>query len=166
MMEKAALVESASASRNLCYFLVATAMANVGGGGNRSLEVDALTNQAIRKGYKSGTQYDVAETLAVYGKNLDFLEIEPGTQRLSLLDRPVFNQRRNDEAWCSITGQPRSSQQARRSRISNRRQIYRICCYTSPWRILRSRRALLANNKPRRSTIWRIFTRGTNAVQQ
>lgn len=59
----------------------------MGDGGNRSLEIDALANQAIRKGFKSSTQYDVGETLAVYGKDLDFLISNENGEPLKLLDR-------------------------------------------------------------------------------
>lgn len=99
MLNKAKEVENSTASRNLCYFLAATAMVNVGDGGNRSLEIDALANQAIRKGFKSGTQYDVGETLAVYGKELDFLIVTEDGGPMALLDRFGNLQRPPNEAW-------------------------------------------------------------------
>lgn len=81
-------IGTAIASRQLCYFFVSTAMVNVGDGGKRSLELDSLANQAIRKGFKSSTQYDVGETLAAYGKELDFLMINPSNNEFVLLERP------------------------------------------------------------------------------
>eukprot|EP00796_Vickermania_ingenoplastis_P006778 gene6778-biopygen4614 len=72
-MAQAQKTASAAASRQLCYFLVATALVNVGDGGNRCLDLDAIANQATRKGFKPSTQYDIGETLAAYDKELDFL---------------------------------------------------------------------------------------------
>eukprot|EP00796_Vickermania_ingenoplastis_P010631 gene10631-biopygen7591 len=86
------------ASRHLCYFLVATALVNVGDGGNRCLDIDPIANQAKRKGFKASTQYDVGETIAAYEKNLDFLA--PNTRgQLKLLPRPPSNPRDHNAAW-------------------------------------------------------------------
>jgi len=66
-------VEEAVASRQQCYMLAATSLINAGEGKGLSLELDALANQVSRKHFKTKTHYDVGETLAAYGKRLDFL---------------------------------------------------------------------------------------------
>lgn len=94
-MAHASRVERAAAQRHLCYMLTATALANVGDGGNRSLEVNALAMQASRRNFKPSTQYDVGETLAVLGKELDFMTCEPNEHNPQLL----YRARRPDAAW-------------------------------------------------------------------
>eukprot|EP00796_Vickermania_ingenoplastis_P008521 gene8521-biopygen5890 len=72
-MEKAEAAGPQAASRQLCYFLVATALANIGDGGSRCLDLNPIANQAKRKGFKASTQYDIGETVAAFEKELDFV---------------------------------------------------------------------------------------------
>eukprot|EP00796_Vickermania_ingenoplastis_P007815 gene7815-biopygen5243 len=50
------------------------------------LDLDAIANQATRKGFKPSTQYDVGETLAAYDKELDFL-VEDREGQMNLIPR-------------------------------------------------------------------------------
>lgn len=53
--------------------LAATALLSVGTGAMRSFNLDAIANQASKKGFKPHTQYDVGEALATFGVHLDLL---------------------------------------------------------------------------------------------
>lgn len=47
-----------AAEKQLCYLLVATAMANVEDGVDRFLKVNSLAYQAFKKGFRTGEQCD------------------------------------------------------------------------------------------------------------
>lgn len=53
--------------------LIASALLSVGTGNIRSFNVDAIANQASKKGFKPHTQYDVGEALASFGVTFDLL---------------------------------------------------------------------------------------------
>lgn len=88
-------VEKAMAQRQLCYFLVATSLVNVGDGRNRSLAFNPLCSQVHRKGFKGSTQYDVADALATYHAPVDLLTYEGDSETPRLLPR---SSRRKEDA--------------------------------------------------------------------
>jgi len=66
--------EQKAAARRLCYMLAASALINVGDGADLSMGISGLFNRASRKGFRANTQYDLGETLAAFGKDLELLE--------------------------------------------------------------------------------------------
>lgn len=72
-LQDAGRVEASIAKRQLCYFLVGTALVNVGDGAGRSLGFNPLCSQVHRKGFRGSTQYDVGEVLDAYKVKLDLL---------------------------------------------------------------------------------------------
>lgn len=59
--------------RHLGFFAAATALANVGDGGSRTLSWHSLSTQASRLGFRVSVPYDIGDALAVFKKPLDFL---------------------------------------------------------------------------------------------
>lgn len=64
--------EGSAARRNLCYMLTATAIANVGDGGKRSLRVASLQRNAEKLGFQPRSQNDITEALSKLGKEVDY----------------------------------------------------------------------------------------------
>lgn len=92
-------VRSAATEKQLSYILVAMAMMNVTGTAGRSLKVDSVVYQALKKDFGTGKQYDVGETLAACNSDLDFFTVKESNGDMAIPQREIFDPCSPTQVW-------------------------------------------------------------------